>query len=172
MARGVNKVILIGHLGADPDTRYMPSGTAVTNARIAVGEQWKDKVTGEKVEKTEWINLVFFGKLGEIAGEYLRKGSQLYVEGKLRTRKWQDREGHDRWTTEINVDQLNMLGSRDSGPASDAGRERSQAPAAAASAPTSDPVGEEFDDEIPFSLAIIGPLAGLLGAAIYAQNLF
>ena len=153
MARGLNKVQLIGNLGADPETRYMPNGTAVTNARIAVGEQWKDRDTGEKVERTEWINLVFFGKLAEIAGEYLRKGSQLYVEGKLRTRKWQDREGHDRWTTEVNVDQLNMLGSRDSGPARDAGdgSERPQAPAAPASAPESEAATEdEFDDDIPF----------------------
>ena len=154
MARGVNECILIGNLGADPETRYMPSGTAVTNARIAVGEQWKDRDTGEKVERTEWINLVFFGKLAEIAGEYLRKGSQLYVEGKLRTRKWQDREGHDRWTTEVNVDQLNMLGNRGSGPARDAGENaaRPQAPAAPASAAeqTAEMMEDEFDDDIPF----------------------
>ena len=101
MARGINKVILVGNLGADPDTRYMPSGKAVTNIRIATSESWKDKQTGDQQERTEWHSVVLFDKLGEIAAEYLRKGSQVYIEGSLRTRKWQDKEGKDRYTTEI-----------------------------------------------------------------------
>ena len=101
MARGINKVILVGNLGADPDTRYMPSGKAVTNIRIATSESWKDKQTGDMQERTEWHSIVMFDKLGEIAAEYLRKGSQVYIEGSLRTRKWQDKEGKDRYTTEI-----------------------------------------------------------------------
>ena len=110
MARGVNKVILIGNLGKDPETRYMPSGSAVTNLTLATSESWKDKQTGENQERTEWHKVAMFGKLAEIAAEYLRKGSQVYVEGKLRTRKWQDKEGKDRWTTEIVADEMNMLG--------------------------------------------------------------
>jgi len=153
MARGVNKVILIGNLGADPDTRYMPSGSAVTNCRIATTEAWKDRETGDQQERTEWHNIVFFGRLAEIAGEYLRKGSQVYIEGRLRTRKWQDREGNDRWTTEINTDQMQMLGGRSgSGAPSAAPSSRSEAPASAA-APAAAPAAaqaEEFEDDIPF----------------------
>ena len=115
MARGVNKVILVGNLGADPETRYMPSGKAVTNIRIATSESWKDKQTGDKQERTEWHSIVMFDKLGEIAAEYLRKGSQVYIEGKLRTRKWQDKEGKDRYTTEIIADEMQMLGGRGGG---------------------------------------------------------
>lgn len=115
MARGINKVILIGNLGADPDTRYMPSGKAVTNIRVATSESWKDKQTGDTQERTEWHSIVMYDKLGEIAAEYLRKGSQVYLEGKLRTRKWQDKEGKDRYTTEIIADQMQMLGGRGGG---------------------------------------------------------
>ncbi len=112
MARGINKVILVGNLGADPDTRYMPSGKAVTNIRIATSESWKDKQTGDQQERTEWHSVVLFDKLGEIAAEYLRKGSQVYIEGSLRTRKWQDKEGKDRYTTEIIARDMQMLGGR------------------------------------------------------------
>ena len=115
MARGINKVILVGNLGADPETRYMPSGKAVTNIRIATSESWKDKQTGDKQERTEWHSIVMFDKLGEIAAEYLRKGSQVYIEGRLRTRKWQDKEGKDRYTTEIVADEMQMLGGRGGG---------------------------------------------------------
>ncbi|MCH7982049.1 MAG: single-stranded DNA-binding protein, partial [Proteobacteria bacterium] len=112
MARGVNKVILVGNLGSDPETRYMPSGDAVTNISIATTESWKDKQTGEQKEKTEWHRVVMFRRLGEIAAEYLRKGSQVYIEGKLRTNKWKDRDGNDRYTTEIIADEMQMLGGR------------------------------------------------------------
>ena len=115
MARGINKVILVGNLGADPDTRYMPSGKAVTNIRVATSESWKDKQTGDMQERTEWHSIVMYDKLGEIAAEYLRKGSQVYIEGKIRTRKWQDKEGKDRYTTEIIADQMQMLGGRGGG---------------------------------------------------------
>ena len=143
MARGINKVILVGNLGADPDTRYMPSGSAVTNIRMATTEAWKDKNTGDQQERTEWHNVAFFGRLAEIAAEYLRKGSQVYVEGKLRTRKWQDRDGNDRWTTEVIANEMQMLGSR---PGSSA---PAQAPAqAVADAPPA--ATGEFDDDIPF----------------------
>ena len=115
MARGINKVIIVGNLGADPETRYMPSGSAVTNLSIATSEQWKDKQTGEQKERTEWHKVAMFNRLAEIAAEYLSKGSQVYIEGKLRTRKWQDREGNDRWTTEIVADEMQMLGGRGGG---------------------------------------------------------
>jgi single-strand DNA-binding protein len=108
----VNKVIIVGNLGRDPETRYLPSGEAVTNISIATTDTWKDKATGEKKEATEWHRVAFFGRLAEIAGEYLKKGSQVYVEGSLRTRKWQDKEGKDRYTTEIRADTMQMLGSR------------------------------------------------------------
>ena len=112
MARGINKVILVGNLGQDPEVRYMPSGGAVANLTIATSESWKDKQTGQPVEKTEWHRIVFFNRLAEIAGEYLKKGSQIYVEGKLQTRKWQDQSGTDRYTTEIVANELQMLGGR------------------------------------------------------------
>jgi len=108
----VNKVILVGNLGRDPETRYSPDGAAITNVSIATTSQWKDKASGERREETEWHRVAFFGRLAEIAGEYLRKGSSVYVEGRLRTRKWQDKDGQDRYTTEIIADQMQMLGSR------------------------------------------------------------
>ena len=110
MSRGINKVILVGNLGQDPETRNMPSGGAVTNISVATSEQWKDKRSGAQQERTEWHKIAFFGRLAEIAAEYLRKGSQVYVEGKLRTRKWQDRDGNDRWTTEVIADEMQVLG--------------------------------------------------------------
>jgi single-strand DNA-binding protein len=112
MARGVNKVILVGNIGGDPDVRYMPNGNAVTNVTIATSETWKDKQSGQNQERTEWHRVVFFNRLGEIAGEYLRKGSKVYVEGSLRTRKWQGQDGQDRYTTEIVASEMQMLDSR------------------------------------------------------------
>ena len=112
MARGVNKVILIGNLGNDPDIRYTASGAAVANISLATAETWRDKETGDQQERTEWHRIVFFGRLAEIVGEYLKKGSQIYVEGRLQTRKWQDKDGHDRYTTEIVANEMQMLGSR------------------------------------------------------------
>ncbi|MHB1949899.1 MAG: single-stranded DNA-binding protein [Acidiferrobacteraceae bacterium] len=153
MARGINKVILVGNLGKDPEVRYVPNGAAIANITLATSESWKDKTTGEKQERTEWHRVVFFGKLAEIAGEYLKKGAQVYVEGRLQTRKWQDKEGKDRYTTEIVANDLQMLGSRAGGgesysqePADGGTRERKEpADTAARTAP-----GEDFDDDIPF----------------------
>jgi single-strand DNA-binding protein len=119
MARGINKVILIGNLGRDPETRYTQGGSAVTNLRVATAESWKDRQTGEQQERTEWHSVVCFARLGEIAGEYLRKGSKVYIEGRLQTRKWQDKEGHDRYSTEIVANDMQMLDSR--GGSSDGG---------------------------------------------------
>ncbi len=157
MARGVNKVILVGNLGKDPETRYMPSGGAVTNISIATSESWKDKQTGEQQERTEWHNIAFFGRLAEIAAEYLRKGSQVYVEGRLRTRKWQDKQGQDRWTTEIVAEEMQMLDSRSGGAApfeGGSGGSRSQStpgPTASTSANAQPgPPADDFDDDIPF----------------------
>src|SRR5579872_7124303 len=121
MARGVNKVILIGHLGADPETRAMPSGSSVANLRIATTESWRDKQTGEQQERTEWHRVALFGRLAEIASEYLRKGSQVYIEGSLRTRKWQDKQGNERYSTEIVGNELQMLGGRGGGAGAGAG---------------------------------------------------
>ena len=115
MARGINKVILVGNLGGDPETRYMPSGSAVTNFTVATNETWKDKQTGEQKERTEWHKVVMFDRLAEIAAEYLRKGSQVYIEGKLQTRKWQGQDGQDRYTTEIRANEMQMLGGRGGG---------------------------------------------------------
>ena len=112
MARGINKVIIVGNLGQDPETRYMPSGSAVTNFTVATNESWKDKQTGEQKDRTEWHRVAMFNRLAEIAAEYLRKGSQVYIEGKLRTRKWQDKQGNDRYTTEIVANEMQMLGGR------------------------------------------------------------
>ena len=115
MARGVNKVILVGNLGADPEVRYTPSGSAVTNIRVATTDQWRDRQSGEQQERTEWHRVVFFNRLAEIAGEYLRKGSQVYIEGRLQTRKWQGQDGQDRYTTEIVANEMQMLGGRGGG---------------------------------------------------------
>ncbi len=152
MARGINKVILVGNLGRDPEIRYVPNGSAVANLNIATSESWKDKATGEKQERTEWHRVVFFGKLAEIANEYLKKGAQIYVEGRLQTRKWQDKSGQDRYTTEIIGSELQMLGGRGAG-MTDAPPEGAYEPAAAASRPESPPApakGDDFDDDIPF----------------------
>jgi single-strand DNA-binding protein len=152
----VNKVILIGNLGRDPETRYSPEGAAITNVSIATTFQWKDKNTGEKREETEWHRVAFFGRLAEIAGEYLRKGSPVYVEGRLRTRKWQDKEGQDRYTTEIVAEAMQMLGSRQGmGGAPDEGNggARAAAPArsgGAKSAKEAAPNIADMDDDIPF----------------------
>lgn len=149
MARGVNKVILIGNLGRDPEVRYTPSGAAVASLTLATSESWKDKQTGEQVERTEWHRIVMFNRLGEIAGEYLRKGSKVFIEGRLQTRKWQDKTtGQDRYTTEIIADNMQMLdgkgagaGTMDSAPGM-----RDEATAMPAASPATD----NFDDDIPF----------------------
>jgi single-strand DNA-binding protein len=153
MSRGINKVILIGHLGADPETRAMPSGMTVANLRLATSENWKDKQSGENQERTEWHNVAMFGRLAEIAGEYLRKGSQVYIEGRLRTRKWQDKSGADRYTTEIVANDMQMIGGR--GGAGGGGgepRERSAPaePSTATAGAGAGAGGEDFDDDIPF----------------------
>lgn len=156
MARGVNKVILIGNLGQDPEVKYMPSGGAVTNVTVATSESWKDKTSGEQKENTEWHRVVFFRRLAEIAGEYLKKGSKVYIEGKLQTRKWQDQSGNDRYTTEIVANEMQMLDSRgDAGGGGGGGYKQSAG--ASSSAPDSGyqqqaPAGGmgDFDDDIPF----------------------
>lgn len=148
----INKVILVGNLGQDPEVKYMPSGGAVANVSIATTDNWKDKNSGEKQERTEWHRVVFFNRLAEIVGEYLRKGSQVYVEGNLRTRKWQDQNGQDRYTTEIVAREMQMLGSR-AGGSSDF---QSAAPQPQGEAPRQKPSNQppqnvdDFDDDIPF----------------------
>lgn len=170
-SRGVNKVIIVGNLGADPDVRYMPSGGAVANIRIATSESWKDKQTGDKQERTEWHSVVGYARLGEIMGEYLRKGSQVYIEGQLRTEKWQDKDGNDRYTTKIVARDMQMLGGRgdaggsanfnQGGQASGQGGGYQQRPQQQApqqnyqqrpqQQPQSQPAGmDDFDDDIPF----------------------
>ena len=154
----VNKVILVGNLGADPETRYLPSGDAITNVRIATTDTWKDKATGEKKEATEWHRVAFFGKLAEIAGQYLKKGSQVYVEGRIRTRKWQDKDGQERYTTEIVADAMQMLGSRQG--MGEAPPRESSAPSQAGAGPRKPtPAGPstapgagfgDMEDDIPF----------------------
>jgi single-strand DNA-binding protein len=157
VARGVNKVILVGNLGADPETRSMPSGMTVTNIRIATSESWKDKTSGAQQERTEWHSIALFGRLGEIAAEYLRKGSQVFVEGKLRTRKWQDKQGNDRFTTEIIADNMQMLGGRGGGTGGGGSGSPERGPAGGApprddydQSPAPSGGKEEFDDDIPF----------------------
>lgn len=164
MARGVNKVILVGNVGQDPETKFAASGAAITNISVATSETWKDKQTGQPQERTEWHRVVFFNRLGEIAGEYLRKGSKVYVEGSLRTRKWQDQSGTDRYTTEIVGNEMQMLDSRgDSGGGAPMGGgsnyQNSNAPAPSGSAPSAPkpqqapapaPAMDSFDDDIPF----------------------
>lgn len=156
----VNKVILVGNLGADPETRYMPNGDAVANIRLATTESWKDKASGEKRELTEWHRVVFYRKLAEIVGQYLKKGSAVYVEGRIRTRKWQDKEGQERYTTEIEASEMQMLGGRSGGSAGGgyAGGEAEYggsmpaqgASRAAAPAAKKAPSFEDMDDDIPF----------------------
>jgi single-strand DNA-binding protein len=153
----VNKVILVGNLGRDPETRYSADGAAMTNVSLATTSQWKDKATGEKREETEWHRLSFFGRVAEIAAEYLRKGSQIYVEGRLRTRKWTDKEGQERYSTEIVVDQMQMLGSRQGMGApsatDDGGASRAPAPRQSAPRPaTKEPAGNiaDMDEDVPF----------------------
>jgi single-strand DNA-binding protein len=160
MARGVNKVILVGNLGKDPESRYMPNGKAVTNFSVATTDSWKDKQTGEQREQTEWHNIVMYERLAEVAAEYLKKGSQVYIEGRLRTRKWQDKEGRDRYTTEVIANDMQMLGSRQGsggggspgGGGGDFSRGRdAPSQAAPASAGARAPAEESpFDDDIPF----------------------
>lgn len=175
MARsGINKVIILGNLGNDPETRYMPNGNAVTNISIATSESWKDKQSGQNQERTEWHRVVFFNRLAEIAGEYLRKGSKVYIEGALRTRKWQDQSGNDRYTTEIVANDMQMLDRRGEGMGGNAGNfdgydqmpesrpqsqpsspQPSSAPAQPASdfgqsAPASSPAASDFENDIPF----------------------
>lgn len=153
MARGVNKVILVGNLGRDPEIKYTASGAAVANITVATAESWNDKQTGEKVEKTEWHRVVAFQRLAEIMGEYLKKGSQVYIEGKLQTRKWQDQGGQDRYTTEIVASDMQMLGSRqDAGGQAQAGGgggfRKNPAPQQAPAKPAPD--NDFADDDIPF----------------------
>ena len=150
----VNKVILVGNLGRDPETRYAPSGDAICNLSLATTDTWKDKTTGEKKEATEWHRVVFFGRTAEIAGQYLKKGSQIYVEGSLRTRKWQDKDGQERYTTEIRGDEMKMLGSRQ-GMGEAPPREPDGAPAAAPARTPAAPAASssgfgDMDDDIPF----------------------
>ena len=155
MARGINKVILVGNLGQDPDTKAMPSGTTVCNLRIATSESWKDKQTGEMKEQTEWHSVALFGRLAEVAGEYLRKGSQVYIEGRLRTRKWQDKQGNDRYTTEIVGNDMQMLGGGRGGMggeprAAGGGRSQGSDPGFGEPVRSSTEKDETFDDDIPF----------------------
>lgn len=159
MARGVNKVILIGNLGADPETRAMPSGMTAANIRVATSENWKDKQSGENKERTEWHNVAMFGRLGEIAGEYLKKGSKVYIEGSLRTRKWQDKQGNDRYTTEIIANEMQMLDGRTGGEdqqerpqrqSRGRAQQRQSGPIAGEDYNEDSTEGGEFDDEIPF----------------------
>lgn len=144
----LNKAMFIGNLTRDPETRYLPNGDAVTNASIACNESWKGK-DGEKHEHVEYINLVFYKRLAEIAGEHLRKGAPVYVEGKMKTRKWQTKEGQDRYTTEIIVDQMQMIGGKPGGSSESAGKTESSAPAASKPAPAKGGF-DDFDDSIPF----------------------
>jgi single-strand DNA-binding protein len=148
----VNKVIIVGNLGADPETRYLPSGEAVANIRVATTETWKDKQSGEKKEATEWHRIAFFGRLAEIAGEYLKKGSQVYVEGSLRTRKWQDKDGQDRYTTEIRGDVMKMLGRREGGgePRPEPAMQSKAGEPKAAGAKKPAGKFDDLEDDIPF----------------------
>ena len=163
MARGINKAILIGNLGNDPDIRYTASGTAIANISLATAESWRDKNSGEQQERTEWHRIVFFGRLAEVVGEYLRKGSQIYVEGRIQTRKWQDKEGNDRYSTEVVANEMQMLGGRGGGAGAGAPMNtdsQARAPEARNTAPPPDKPApaarsgaapaDDFDDDIPF----------------------
>ncbi|HEU4603294.1 MAG TPA: single-stranded DNA-binding protein [Steroidobacteraceae bacterium] len=149
MSNDLNKCLFIGRLGADPDVRYMPNGKAVANFRIAVGSSWKDKQTGDKKEQTEWVSIVAFDKLGEICAKHLRKGSQVFIEGAMRTRKWADKEGKDRYTTEIIAQSMQMLG----------GKPQEREPERHV---------DEFDDDIPFAFAFATPLGSILAGLVLA----
>ena len=153
-SRGVNRAIIIGNLGRDPETKFLPSGGAVTNIAVATSESWKDKSTGQKQERTEWHRVVFFNKLAEIAGEYLKKGSKVYIEGSLRTRKWQAQDGSDRYSTEIVANDMQMLDSKGgSAPAQQSGYGGQQNQPQGAQQPSSSyqtPSDDDFDDDIPF----------------------
>ena len=146
MARGINKVIIVGNLGADPETRYTGGGTAITSLRIATSEQWTDKQSGEKQERTEWHRVKLFGRLAEIAGEYLKKGRQVYIEGSLRTDKYTDKDGHERYTTEVIANEMQMLGGAEGAARQAPARQRPQTSAPAQTAPAAD----FEDDDIPF----------------------
>lgn len=156
--RGVNKAILVGHLGQDPEVRFMPNGGAVANLTVATSDAWRDKKSGEQKERTEWHRVALYGKLAEVAGEYLRKGSQVYIEGQLRTRKWQDQSGQDRYTTEVVVDiggSMQMLGGKQDGGQQNNQRQQSsgngrQQQAQQQSTPPSNEPPMDFDDDIPF----------------------
>jgi len=151
MARGVNKVILIGNLGNDPDTRYTAGGAAVANVSLATTDSWRDKETGEQQDRTEWHKVVFFGRLAEIVSEYLHKGSQIYIEGRLQTRKWQDKEGNDRYTTEIVANEMQMLGGRGgSGGGPGAGMDRPEEENTSGKSTAKQPADDFVDDDIPF----------------------
>ena len=152
MARGINKVIIVGNLGQDPETRYMPSGSAVTNFTVATNESWKDKQTGEQKDRTEWHRVAMFNRLAEIAAEYLRKGSQVYIEGKLRTRKWQGQDGNDRYTTEIIADEMQMLGGRggSGGGGNFGGQGGGKSGGQGGGSAPPQPGPDDFDDDIPF----------------------
>lgn len=187
MSRGINKVILVGNLGADPETRFMPNGKTVTNLRVATSEQWKDKATGDPMERVEWHTVVLFERLAEVAAEYLRKGAQVYIEGSLRTRKWTDKDGKDRYSTEITGRELQMLGSKraDASPggATDAQGQnpsstggynikaaegREQARQAEVGRKQSDTFVDDELSDIPFAMAWALPLASLVSAALFA----
>jgi single-strand DNA-binding protein len=148
----VNKVILIGNLGKDPETRYLPSGDAVTNITVATTESWKDKKSGDKQEHTEWHRVSFFGRQAEVAGEYLKKGSPVYIEGRIRTRKWQDKEGQDRYSTEIVADRMQLLGSRGGGGAGGEGGGMREPSSGGGKTPVKKSGGsfDDMDDDIPF----------------------
>jgi len=157
MARGINKVIIVGNVGGDPETRYMPSGGAVTNLTIATNESWKDKASGERKERTEWHRVAMFNRLAEIAAEYLRKGSQVFIEGKLRTRKWQDKNGQDRYTTEIIADEMQMLGGRAGTGSNNFSNDQQDVMTSELDQQSQDNGGtsqqtspDDFDDDIPF----------------------
>lgn len=161
--RGVNKVIVLGNLGQDPELKNLPSGGAVCNLRIATTDSWKDKTSGEAKEQTEWHSVSLFGRLAEVAAQYLRKGAQVYIEGRLRTRKWQDKTGADRYTTEIIANEMQLLGGKGDG-------QRSERPAQAKAPAQQQASGDEFNDDIPFVFLLAAPLAGLMAAVIAAAS--
>jgi len=151
--KGINKVILVGHLGNDPEVRYSANGAAIANISLATSESWKDKQTGEQNERTEWHRVVMFNRLGEIAGEYLRKGSLVYIEGKLQTRKWQDKDGQDRYSTEVVANEMQMLGGRGEGGQQNQAPQQNNQPPQPANAPRTNSNGTPapgFDDDVPF----------------------